>query len=233
MLMRAGSQPAMQPSKKLAGKSFATFSTWPAGASRPGRTIGDCITRWRCLIPGRLREACGGAVHLKSKSKAAGEGARPTSERFLFCAFYLCIWQRLALRHAEIFYVLENHGWHLGSLREFDVNEFSAAHILEHESGPHIGLHRPDFDILDFNPLHVTDVEAVRRHGAEAIGFRIAVFHFRRLNGGVRLGAAAAMQHQNIAQLDVFDIVTRNSSDKRGLPGSAVRDHNIADEHAP
>jgi len=40
------------------------------------------------------------------------------------------------------------------------------------------------------------------------------------------------MKYKDVAELDVFQVVSRNAGDDRCLVGNAIRDDNIADIHA-
>src|SRR5712692_1702233 len=138
------------------------------------------------------------------------------SQRFLFSAFQSCIRHRLALGDAEILDVLEHQGRNLGSLGQLDVNELYATYIIEYETGPHVRLHGSNLDIPHLDSLHMTDVEAVGWQRSKAVRIRIDVLQFRCLDCGVFLCASALVQYQNVTELDVFDVVTRNSTDERG-----------------
>src|ERR1700730_17616430 len=79
----------------------------------------------------------------------------------------------------------------------------------------------------------MADVETVGGQWSEAVRVGIDVLQFRRLNGGIFLRASALVQYQNVAQLDVLDVMTRNSGDDRGLAGGAVGADDIADQNPP
>src|SRR5258708_3956883 len=78
----------------------------------------------------------------------------------------------------------------------------------------------------------MANVEAVRRHRSKTVRVGIDVLQFRWLNGCTFLSASALMQHHNVAELYVFDVVTRNSGDDCRLAGGTVGDDDITNQYA-
>jgi hypothetical protein len=95
---------------------------------------------YRVLFPRQpCRTAQDPSRHKVSQDDADWEGGSclfTKLEDFQFRAFHFRICQRLALRDAEVFDVFEHHGRDVGSLWQFDVNEFCTIHIIEDEAGP-------------------------------------------------------------------------------------------------
>src|ERR1700733_2020436 len=76
------------------------------------------------------------------------------------------------------------------------------------------------------------DKKSVRRHLAEHDRFRIIRLFFGWIESGLFFCSAALVIDANIAETQVFDVVSRNSAYDRAVFWISVVSNNVADHHA-
>src|SRR5712692_4024958 len=155
------------------------------------------------------------------------------SECFLLHIVQLGIWNKPAVANPKVFNVLQHEARYTRSRRGFDPCEIRCFDVVEEKCWPQVFLHELDVNVAHFNVLHMTDVEAVRRHGAEPAGFGIVIFQFGGLDPGIFHCAAALVLHINVAELQIFNVMAGDAGDDRGLPRCTVVYDYIADDYAP
>src|ERR1035438_2186081 len=144
--------------------------------------------------------------------------------------------RQLGIRHGpahmdrEILDIVQGKDGRIRLVRRADAEEVNVAHVIEHKRRTQVRLRGYDLDVVEPDARGMTDVETVRRHGAEHIRFGIACLFFGRLDRRLFFRAAALVPHLHVADRDVLDGMTRNPADDGAEPGDGIGTDQVADD---
>src|SRR5262249_17706194 len=133
--------------------------------------------------------------------------------------------------HVKVRHVIEHAGGP-GTVWKSDVQEVGTTHIPEPEGGTRIGCHAGDLDIAELDIAYMTQIEMLRRQRTKAGRLGVVIRPFGRFQPRHLSVATAPVQEAAIADLDILNGMTGNTTDDRGhlISGSIAGD--IADQYS-